>query len=145
MKNVNTPHVDALQDQFGLKIIASLNEQALPHDISERLRVARLSAMARMPKVLATQTASSASMSGGAAVLGGNPFDDGATWLNRIASVAPLLALVAGLIMVSSMTDDQNAREIADVDVQLLTDNLPPAAHTDSGFAQYLKFGPPQP
>jgi Protein of unknown function (DUF3619) len=145
MTNANILHADALQDRFGLKIIASLNEQALPHDITERLRVARQQAMSRMPKALAAQAASSVNMSGGAAVLGGNPFDDGANWFNRIASALPLLALVAGLIMVSSMTDDQNAREIADVDVQLLTDDLPPAAHTDSGFAQYLKFGPPQP
>jgi hypothetical protein len=145
MTNANTLHADALQDRFGLKIIARLNEQALPHDISERLRVARHNALSRMPKALATQTAGAVNMSGGAAVLGGNPFDDGSTWFNRIASALPLLALVAGLIMVSSMTNDQNARDIADVDVQLLTDDLPPAAHTDSGFAQFLKFGPPQP
>jgi Protein of unknown function (DUF3619) len=145
MTNANTLHTDALQDRFGLKIIARLNEQALPHDITERLRVARQNAMSRMPKVLAVQTASTLNMSGGAAVLGGAPFDDGSTWFNRIASALPLLALVAGLIMVSSMTNDQNARDLADVDVQLLTDELPPAAHTDSGFAQFLKFGPPQP
>ena len=145
MTNANTPQLDALQDRFGLKIIASLNEQTLPHDISERLRVARQMAIARMPKVLAVQAASSVNMSGGASVLGGSPFDDGSSWFNRIASALPLLALVAGLMIVGSMTDDQNAREIADVDVQLLTDDLPPAAHTDSGFAQYLKFGPPQP
>ncbi len=145
MTNANTLHFDALQDRFGLKVIASLNEQALPHEISERLRVARQQAIARRPKQLVAQqhTATSIGMSGGAATLGGSPFDDGSTWLNRIASILPLIALVAGLILASKVTDDQSAREIADVDVQLLTDDLPPAAHTDPGFAQYLKFGPP--
>jgi len=29
--------------------------------------------------------------------------------------------------------------EIADVDTELLTDDLPPAAYTDPGFTQYLR------
>ncbi|MGA8516013.1 MAG: DUF3619 family protein [Burkholderiaceae bacterium] len=134
-----THHQEALLDRFGLKVAARLNEQPLPHDISERLRVARQSAMAMYKKQTVLQTASSVSHSGGAAVLGG----DGLTWWNRIASALPLLALAAGLIVVNVMTSDNRARELAEVDVQLLTDELPPSAHADAGFAQYLKFGPP--
>jgi hypothetical protein len=144
MISVNAPHQEALADRFGLKIAARLNEQPLPHDISERLRVARMQAMARIPKLQA-QTACTTGMSGGAAVLGGGSFEDNFNLFNRIASVLPLLALVLGLVFVSAMTDDDNVREIADIDVQLLTDDLPPAAHTDAGFAQFLKFGPPNP
>jgi hypothetical protein len=132
-------HQAALLDRFGLKVAARLNEQPLPHNISERLRVARHSAMAMYQKQSVLQTANSTSISGGAAVLGG----DGLTWWNRIGSVLPLLALAAGLIAVNVMTSDNRARELAEVDVQLLTDDLPPAAHADAGFAQYLKFGPP--
>lgn len=144
---VNSQLADALQDRFGLKVIARLNEQDLPHDISERLRVARQQAIARRPKssVTASQTAPSIFMSGSAAALGGGFNDDGVSWFNRIASAVPLLALVAGLTAVSTMVDDQSANDIAAVDVQLLTDDLPPDAHTDPGFAQFLKFGPPQP
>jgi hypothetical protein len=138
---INTTHQqEALLDRFGLKVAARLNEQPLPHDISERLRVARQSAMALYKKQMPLQTASTASMSGGAAVLGGG---DGLNWFNRIASALPLLALAAGLIAVNVMTSNDRARELADVDVQLLTDELPPSAHADAGFAQYLKFGPP--
>jgi Protein of unknown function (DUF3619) len=139
--------VDALQDRFGLKVTARLNEQALPHDISERLRVARQQAIARRPKssVTASQTAPSITMSGGAAALGGGFNDNGVSWFNRIASALPLLALVAGLMAVNSFVNDQAANDVASVDVQLLTDDLPPDAHTDPGFAQFLKFGPPQP
>jgi hypothetical protein len=144
MTNAKAPHIDALADRFGLKVAARLNEQDLPHDISERLRVARAQALARIPK-LQTQTARSAAMSGGAAVLGGSPSDDSLSWWLRIGSIVPLLALVAGLVAVSVITDDDDAREVAAIDVQLLTDELPPDAHTDPGFAQFLKFGPPNP
>jgi Protein of unknown function (DUF3619) len=144
MTNANTQYLDALADRFGLKVAARLDEQDLPHDITERLRVARAQALARIPK-LRTQTATSMTMSGGAAVLGGGQSDDGLSWWLRIGSIMPLLALVAGLVAVSVITDSDNAREIAAIDVQLLTDELPPDAHTDPGFAQFLKFGPPNP
>lgn len=142
MMNANAHHQDALADRFGLKIAARLNEQPLPHNISERLRIARMQAIVRIPK-LQTQTANDVSMSGGAAVLGGDRFDDSFNLFNRIASVLPLLALAAGLVFVSVTTDNDNNREIANIDLQLLTDDLPPDAHTDAGFAQFLKFGPP--
>ncbi len=140
MTNATIQHHEALLDRFGLKVVAHLNEQALPHDISERLRVARQQALTHYKTQTAAQAATSATLSGGAAVLGGG---DDMGWMGRIASALPLLALAAGLIAVNMVTNDERAREVAEVDVQLLTDELPPAAHTDPGFAQYLKFGPP--
>jgi Protein of unknown function (DUF3619) len=140
MTNATTLHQEALMDRFGLKVTARLDDQPLSHDISERLRIARQQAVAMHKKQTRVQTASSASTSGGALVLGGG---DGLNWFNRIASALPLLALAAGLIAVNVMTSDDRAREVAEVDVQLLTDDLPPSAHTDPGFAQFLKFGPP--
>jgi Protein of unknown function (DUF3619) len=95
--------------------------------------------MAMHKKQSSLQTATSVNLSGGAAILGG----DGLTWWNRIGSVVPLIALVVGLIGINVLTNDDRARELADLDVQLLTDDLPPAAHADAGFAHFLKFGPP--
>jgi hypothetical protein len=142
MTNATALHQEALIDRFGLKVTARLDDQPLSHDISERLRIARQQALAMHKQQIQLQasTAPSVSMSGGAAILGGG---DGLNWFNRIASALPLLALAAGLIAVNVMTGDERAREVAEVDVQLLTDDLPPAAHTDPGFAQFLKFGPP--
>jgi Protein of unknown function (DUF3619) len=140
MTNASIQHQEALLDRFGLKVAARLDEQTLPHDISERLRVARQQAISHRKTQTTLQTASTIAMSGRAAVMGGG---DGLGWLGRIASALPLLALAAGLIVVNVVTNDERARELAEVDVQLLTDDLPPAAHTDPGFAQYLKFGPP--
>jgi Protein of unknown function (DUF3619) len=146
MTNATALHVDGLQDRFGLKVAARLNENtaALSHDITERLRVARLQAVAARKKELRLQTAPSVTMQGGAAALGGGPNDgEGFSLWGSIASALPLLALAAGLIAVNMLQDEYRAKEIAEVDVQLLTDDLPPSAHTDPGFAQYLKFGPP--
>jgi hypothetical protein len=141
MTNATALQREARMDRFGLKIAAHLDDQPLAHDIAERLRVARQQAMAQRKKelVVQTQIASSISRSGGAATLGG----EGLTWFTRMAGVLPLLALVVGLVVMNSSLNDERANELAEVDVQLLTDDLPPAAHTDPGFAQFLKFGPP--
>jgi hypothetical protein len=56
-----------------------------------------------------------------------------------VGSVLPLLALVAGLVAIDYAQDSYRAKELADVDVELLTDDLPPAAFTDPGFVQYLR------
>ena len=52
--------------------------------------------------------------------------------------LAPL-ALVAGLVFINGIVNEDRANEVAEVDAALLTDDLPPAAYTDAGFIQYLK------
>jgi len=49
-----------------------------------------------------------------------------------------LLALVAGLLAIAVIQEQRVTKEIADVDVELLADDLPPAAFTDPGFVRYL-------
>jgi hypothetical protein len=123
-------------------VAALLDDQPLPHDISERLRVARQQALDQRKLAVAAQTQAAPSIfaSGSAAVLGGG---DGLGWFSRFAGALPLLALVVGLIAINVYSNKDRAEELAEVDTQLLTDDLPPAAHTDPGFAQFLKFGPP--
>jgi hypothetical protein len=142
MNNATYLQREAQMDRFGLKVAALLDDQALPHDISERLRIARQQALAQRKIVLAAQTQAAPSIfsSGSAAVLGGG---EGFGWGQGLISALPLLALVVGLVAISITASDDRANELAEVDTQLLTDDLPPAAHTDPGFAQYLKFGPP--
>jgi len=52
----------------------------------------------------------------------------------------PLLALVLGLIAISIIQNDNRTTELAEIDAALLTDDLPPTAYTDPGFAQFLKL-----
>ena len=133
---------EAQMDRFGLKIAAHLDDLPLAHDISERLRIARQCAVAQHKIALASQTqvASNVFSSGSAAVLGSG---DGFGWMNRIWGALPIIALAVGLIAININSNSDRANELAEVDTQLLTDDLPPAAHADAGFAQFLKFGPP--
>ena len=124
----------AVEDQFGQRVAARLSagSQELPHDIGERLRVARAQAVAARKLPPQLRTAPVAVQSGHTVTLGGS-------WWTRIGSAVPLIALVAGLITISVMQDDDRASELAEVDSALLTGDLPPAAYTDPGFAQFLK------
>lgn len=124
----------ALEEQFGRRVASRLSagNLDLPHEISERLRVSRMQAIERRRFVRQMQAAPAIVSSGSSAALG-------AGWWTRIGSVVPLVALVAGLVAISVMQDDSRTNELAEVDSALLTDDLPPAAYTDPGFAQFLK------
>jgi len=110
-------------------IVTSLSAQ------DERLRVARLQAMGKYREVRALETAP-VSVGGGAAALNGG--EDGGLW-PRLVSLIPLMALIAGLVAIQVFGTDQIAQELADIDSAILTDDLPPDAYTDPGFAQFLK------
>jgi hypothetical protein len=58
----------------------------------------------------------------------------------RWISLLPLAALIAGLIAIQTFGADGLAHELAEIDEAILTDDLPPDAYTDPGFAQYLKI-----
>lgn len=134
-------HAEILQDRFGLKVASRLSQGAaeLPHDLSERLRVARLQAVAQRKRAPVRQSrlAGSVSADGSSAALSFG--DEGWSPWSGLASALPLLALVAGLVFINGIVNEDRANEVAEVDAALLTDDLPPAAYTDAGFIQYLK------
>ena len=138
----NSAHYQALvrQDRYGLALAARLSEGAaqLPYDVNERLRAARVRAGAQR-KLPRTQTASAVQASGGAATLSFG--DEGLNLWSRIGSVLPLIVLLVGLVMINSVAMDHRTLELAEVDAALLTDDLPPSAYADPGFAQFLKAG----
>ena len=134
-------HTANTQDEFGLRIAARLNSASLelPHDISERLRAARTRAIAaRLKTQTSVQTSTGIVQQNGAALLnfGG---DEGLNIWSRLASLLPLIALIAGLALIQNIMDDDRANELAEVDSALLIDDLPPAAYADPGFLQFLK------
>jgi hypothetical protein len=139
----NQFRAQALQDQFGLKIANRLSQASseVPHDISERLRVARQQAVAQRKKpqlVLANHF----NVQNGVATLHfGN--ERIGLW-GRFASILPLIALLVGLIAINIIQDDDRANELAEVDSALLTDDLPPSAYTDPGFTQFLRVSKEQ-
>jgi len=136
MNHISPASAQALQDQFGRRVAARLDAglEELPHDIAERLRAARVQALS-LRKVAVLQPARSVQVSGGQAVLGGHRIG----WRHRIASVLPLVALLAGLVAIDVVQSERRAHELAEVDAALLTDDLPPAAYADPAFVQFLK------
>lgn len=130
---------EILQDRYGLKTASYLSAGAadLPYDISERLRAARVQALAvrKLAKIQAVPVA--AGTGTGAVLTWGS--DEGFSLWSRIGSVLPLVALVVGLLVINSLQADSFVDELAEVDSALLTDELPPAAFSDPGFLQFLK------
>jgi hypothetical protein len=140
MTNTQTIQTPAAHDRFGQLVAARLSagNADLAHDVSERLRASRVRALA-LRKPASLRTASSASASGGAAAMTFG--DEGMSLWGRIGSAIPLLALVAGLVLIHTVQNERRANEVAEVDAALLTDDLPPAAYADPGFVQFLKSG----
>ena len=143
MKSTVTPILsrqhEALEARVAFRLAGALSEstQHLPHDISERLRVARDRAVER---AAASRRASAPVMlgqSGGTAVLGWTP----PVWL-RLASLMPLAVLLAGLVLIQQYHDHEQIAVAAEIDAALLTDTLPPTAYGDPGFAEYLRSDP---
>jgi hypothetical protein len=136
MTTTDSLHAQRQADRFGHAVALRLSGGAddLPYEARERLRAARVRALAarKKPEVAPVVVGRGASAT---LALGER------TWFNRIASVLPLVVLAAGLVMIHSIQTERRATELAEVDAALLTDDLPPAAYADPGFVQYLKSG----
>nr|WP_315488140.1 DUF3619 family protein [uncultured Rhodoferax sp.] len=139
MTTLDSNLTSSYQDRLGRNIAARLSDstQGIPNDISERLKVARMQALAKR-KVVKIQAATSVTVQGGTASLNAGDFDGG--FWSRLGAVIPLLALVAGLLTIAVVQEQHRASEIADVDIELLADELPPDAYTDPGFAHFLSI-----
>ena len=126
-----THHLTSAQDTLARRLASGL-VTPLPHDIAERLRAARVRAVAAR-RISNVQVQANGTLTLGGAHESLRPW----TWL---ASMLPLLTLVVGLITIKHFQDERRAREVADVDTALLTDDLPPSAYTDPGFLRFLKL-----
>ena len=124
-------------DDIGKALARRLDRDGpeLGYDIGERLRAARMQAIAVRKPELATAmglqlTAGQATLSQGG--------EGGPLW-GRLASFLPLVVLILGLVAIQSFQSENSVMEIAEVDSALLLDELPPTAYTDPGFLQFLK------
>jgi len=129
---------EALHTRYARRITACLSENAVAvsSDIAERLRFSREQALERARA--ARQQAATAPLGitrGGAGILGGG-------WWVKVASVVPLVALIAGLVLIQQSQTRAQISTAAEVDAALLSDDLPPAAYSDAGFIEFLKTPP---
>ncbi|MEY4652339.1 MAG: hypothetical protein RI884_920 [Pseudomonadota bacterium] len=125
----------ALPDRFGHRVAARLSEgtEQLPHDITERLRAARVRATDRRKLEITVPVRVHALAGAGRLV------DEGLGLWGRLASVLPGVVLAAGLVIIHGVQNELRASELAEVDAALLTDDLPPAAYADPGFVRFLQ------
>lgn len=141
-----SPPDDAIVGRLGARLGALLAERSemVPHDVAERLRVAREQALVRARRTRTVAVPERASVplavGGGTAALGGG---DGASWWQRFASLAPLALLVLGLFLIEHLAVHEQALAAAEFDTALLADDLPPTAYSDPGFAEFLRNSPP--
>jgi len=128
-------------DRLGQQLAQALTRHSadLSHDVSERLRFARQQALAARKPEMAT-TLLGHRQANGILTLSGQP-NEGLNRWNLLGSALPLVALVAGLVAVNWINRENAVAELAAVDSALLVDELPPAAYSDPGFAQFLKQG----
>jgi hypothetical protein len=134
----SVPDRDGLEARFGVRVASMLGEraQSTAPDITERLRFAREQALARAQAARRAATAPAAVVvgRGGAATLASH-----LGWWVKLGSAMPLALLVVGLMGIAHVHDRNQIAAVAEVDAALLSDDLPPAAYTDPGFAEYLK------
>lgn len=127
--------LESLENRLGARFAAGLSQRAdaLPHDVTERLRFGREQALLRLSRAAARRPAATWLGIGRdrAATLG-------SVWL-QLASWAPLVALVAGLLLIQQWTVDEQVDAAAEIDAVLLSDDLPPAAYTDAGFREFSR------
>lgn len=139
-RNVDPETVHA---RYAARISACLSEQAQTagHDVSERLRFARERALAharerRAVAPVPVHTVGHGNV--GALALGGGP-RPASPWWSKVASVLPLLALLGGLLMIQHQHSRDQITAAAEIDFDLLVDEVPPTAYSDRGFLEYLK------
>ena len=131
----NAPDPQARADNFARRVVARLDSAALEldHDLAQRLRVSRERAVAQMQ----VQITSVTSRQGHSAVLSLTGFDARGGW-GKWLNFLPFFTLIVGLVCIDAVQDQYRADELANVDAELLTDELPPTAYTDPGFVQFL-------
>ena len=139
MTNADRQKIEAVLDRFGLRVAARLSmvTDELPHDITERLKAARMQALGRR-KVVQLAPSGAPYLAGGTAVMGGG--EERVGWWGRLASVLPLVVLAVGLVTIHTIRNEQFAGELAAVDAALLADDLPPSAYADPGFARFVEL-----
>lgn len=120
-------------DRFGGSVAACLaaGTQALPEAQLARLEAARSRALERKKEPLVRPVQST---------VGRVP-----SWLQlsprglKFATMVPFVLLAAGLWAIDTVTSENLANDIAEVELRLLTSKLPLAAYTDPGFAEFVR------
>lgn len=126
---------------FASRVRQVLDESTehLPYRVTQRLERARMAALARAAPVATAATATLAS--GPTATLAGD--DRPSVLVRLLATLAPILLVLAGLYGIAAWDDAQRAAETADIDAEIVLsgddDEVPLSVLADRGFGAYLR------
>jgi len=131
-------HTMSTEDQFGKRVANLLDAQSqqLDGNLEDQLLQSRTLAISRVkpqPSFILDRQMAGAGHRFDAPHFG-NPMWSFATWL------IPLAVVVLGLIAIVEWQEDLRIKDIATVDIALLTDDVPPSAFADNGYMAYLKM-----
>ena len=134
--------IDALEGRFALRVAALLSEQAqyVNADVTRRLRFARERALQAAQRARALELAAATITTNGSTALAGGR--GSSSWWVRLAAMAPVVALVCGLVLIQKSQTAAQVAVAAEVDAALLSDDLPPSAYSDAGFVEFLRTTP---
>jgi hypothetical protein len=122
---------------FAHKVRHALNEslESLPASSVDKLATARKVALSRKKTGRPLNVFASSQVFAGRV---GNFVDDRLSWIGRLGIAAPLLAGALLFVGLYQFEQQQKIRETADIDVAVLSDDLPLTAYLDHGFNAYL-------
>lgn len=131
--------MNAQELDFAYKVRHALNEKLddLPVNITENLASSRKIALSRQKKssplrVFVRQNAFAGHV--------GTFFSDPAYyWMSRVGTLAIAAALIGGLMGIYHAEKQRNMRDAAEIEIAVLSDELPPSAYLDNGFKAYLE------
>jgi len=129
--------MNAKELNFAYKVRHTLNESldTLPPPTIDRLASARKIALSHKKndapqRAFAPQHALAGKI--------GNFFDKPLPWVGRMGLAIPVIVVIIGLVGIYQAGQQQRISEIADIDVAVLSDELPLTAYLDHGFNAYL-------
>ena len=136
MMNTNQQNLDPVEQEFGKRVTRLLNAQSenLSSDIQSRLRDARATALSRAKAEPVFVAQLQTTHRGFRNSSWNKPIWSFTGWL------VPVTVVVLGLIAITEWQEDLRINDIANVDIALLTDDVPPDAFVDNGFMAFLKL-----
>jgi hypothetical protein len=125
---------------FAYKVRHALDEKldGLPPSTTRRLACARQIALARKKAHAPALVAQNILAGDGAVRTLSKPFLQPFSWITRFGVALPLLALGLSLVGIYQFEQQQRIAELAELDVAVLSDELPLSAYLDHGFNAYL-------
>lgn len=123
---------------FACKVRQALNQnlEQLPASAIDRLASVRNEAIKRKKRNALLEARVSQRTPAGHV---GHFFDDARSWAGSIGLAIPVIAVAVGLFGIYQSQQRQCITETAEIDTQIMTDELPLVAYLDKGFNTYLE------